>query len=235
LTGRTIDRVGVVVPAHNEADQLPSCLDALAVAARRVAVPVDVVVVLDACTDDSRAAAGATPTIEIAARNVGIARRAGFTALRSRRPAHVPDEHVWLATTDADSRVPADWLIRMIAYADAGWHVVAGTVCVEDWSEHWGDDSERLRRAWALTYQPGDQHPHVHGANLGFRADCYAAVGGIPAVALSEDASLLTAFEAAGYSVRRAGDLPVVTSARRDARAAGGFGTFLDELDVQAS
>jgi glycosyltransferase involved in cell wall biosynthesis len=58
-----VNRVGVVVPAHDERDLLPACLAALAVAAARVApVPVEVIVVADACTDDTEelaAAAGA--------------------------------------------------------------------------------------------------------------------------------------------------------------------------------
>jgi hypothetical protein len=46
-----VDRIGVVVPVHDEEQLLARCLEALCVAAHRVAVPVTVLVVLDACTD----------------------------------------------------------------------------------------------------------------------------------------------------------------------------------------
>ena len=40
-----INAVGVVIPAHDEQDLLPSCLAAVRLAARQVSVPVHVVVV----------------------------------------------------------------------------------------------------------------------------------------------------------------------------------------------
>jgi glycosyltransferase involved in cell wall biosynthesis len=227
-----IDWVGVVVPAHNEEAYLPACLQALSIAVRKVAVVVDVVVVLDSCTDASLQAAGAFRTVEIDSHNVGAARRAGFTALLGGRPIGVPEERCWLATTDADTIVPVNWLSRMLAYASEGWDAVAGTVRVTDWDEHWGPKAQQLQSVWRSTYNGTDDHSHVHGANLGLRADCYRDVGGMPAVALSEDQSLIAAIAAAGRRVRRAADLPVVTSSRSTPRAEGGFGTLLTELSA---
>ncbi len=228
--------VGIVIPAHNEAERLPSCLHALTAAQARLlgrsSLRVDVLVVLDGCTDGSRAASAATPTLEIDARNVGAARRAGFEALLAARPASLEDRRCWLATSDADSTVPEEWLLRMLAYADAGWDAVAGTVGVTDWEHEWGEAAPRIRDAWAETYQPVDCHPHVHGANLGVRVDSYRRVGGMPAVGLSEDAALVALLEATGHRVRRAADLAVVTSSRRAARADGGFASFLDDLSA---
>ncbi len=224
--------VGVVVPAHNEAAYLPSCLQALTIAVAEVPVVVDTVVVLDACSDSSRQAAQGFRIVEIDAHNVGAARRAGFAALLSARPVAVPDERSWLATTDADTLVPRDWLSRMLGYAAAGWDAVAGTVRVTDWGEYWGPKAEQLQALWGAGYNGSDGHSHVHGANLGLRADCYRDVGGMPAVALSEDASLLAAIAAAGRRVRHAADLPVVTSSRSTPRAEGGFGTLLGELSA---
>jgi len=48
-----IEQVVVVVPAHNELEHLPRCLRALTTAALCIAVPVLIVVVLDACDDGS--------------------------------------------------------------------------------------------------------------------------------------------------------------------------------------
>lgn len=218
----SIDRVGVVVPAHDEQDWLPRCLAALTIAVGRVAVPVDVVVVADACADDTAALARAAgvEVVEIDARNVGIARAAGWSRVGGR------PESVWLATTDADTLVPADWLQRMVAYADLGWDAVVGTVAVQDWAASGRDDA--VRRAWQADY--ARSRTHVHGANLGVRGSSYAAVGGMPTRALAEDVGLVAALSTAGAKVLTATDIAVVTSARSSTRAPGGFSSFLDDL-----
>ena len=87
----TIEWVGVVVPAHNEVELLPACLEALAVAAAAVDVAVDVLVVLDSCTDGSAQVRGRTTATSVQARNVGVARRAGFARVSELRPAGVPE------------------------------------------------------------------------------------------------------------------------------------------------
>jgi glycosyltransferase involved in cell wall biosynthesis len=221
-----ISWIGVVVPAHNEQELLPACIAGLVAAAAAADVTVELLVVLDACTDDSALAAFPAATLSIDTRNVGQARREGFTRLLQGRPDGVTDSQTWLATTDADTIVPVDWLVRMLAHAAAGWTVVAGTVRVTDWTGH----SELVRSSWQADYEDHDDHQHVHGANLGFRGDAYRLVGGMPSVALSEDVALVNALEAAGERIFRAGDLPVVTSARREGRASGGFATYLCEL-----
>lgn len=227
MTGsHRIGWVGVVVPAHNEQELLPACIAGLLTAAAAVQIPVDILVVLDACTDESQLAAQPAATLAVDVRNVGQARRDGFAQLLDRRPATVTDTETWLATTDADTIVPPDWLVRMLAHAAAGWTVVAGTVRVTDWTGH----SDLVRSYWQASYENRDHHSHVHGANLGVRGDAYRLVGGMPSVALSEDVALVEALEAAGERVFRAGDLPVITSARREGRAAGGFATHLREL-----
>lgn len=228
LEAAGIKWIGVVVPAHNEQELLPACIAALQAAAAVIDLPVGLLVVLDACTDDSAAAAHPVPTLAVQARSVGVARRVGFTRLLAARPAGILDSQTWLATTDADTVVPADWLLRMASYAAAGWEAVAGTVRVTDWGEH----PAQVRSVWQHEHEDAHHHSHVHGANLGVRADAYRRVGGMPAVPLSEDAQFIAALEAAGRRVFRAGDLPVVTSARRQARANGGFAGYLRGLSA---
>jgi glycosyltransferase involved in cell wall biosynthesis len=71
--------LGVVVPAHDEEDHIGACVAALRIAARCPRLngeAVTIVVVLDACRDQTSPIArslGAT-TVEVDARNVGIAR-----------------------------------------------------------------------------------------------------------------------------------------------------------------
>jgi glycosyltransferase involved in cell wall biosynthesis len=221
-----IERVGVVIPAHNEEELLPACLDAVRDAVAVVDRPVDVVVALDRCTDRSRAVVHDRPwatAVEINVGNVGRARAAGASAVLD-RAASTSAERIWLATTDADSLVPVDWLAGQCALADEGWEVVLGTVRVLDWLDHPAETSRR----WAAGYQPVEGHPHVHGANLGCSASAYLDAGGWPPVATNEDVALVQALS--HRRLIRTATLPVTTSSRRDPRAAGGFGHALRDL-----
>ncbi|HEX3899277.1 MAG TPA: glycosyltransferase [Mycobacteriales bacterium] len=218
-----IERVAVVVPARNEEECLPACLDAIERAAAVVSMPVVVVVGLDGCSDGT-AAVVATRCwavglpLEVSA--VGAA-RADATECALDLIGGVPLDRVWIATTDADSVVPANWLSGQLALADAGADVVVGTVAVDDWSEH----SRWTKARWHASYLAVDDHPHVHGANLGVRASAYSAVGGWPRVTAHEDVMLVDALR--DWQIVRPSHLAVVTSARRDPRAAIGFGDTL--------
>jgi glycosyltransferase involved in cell wall biosynthesis len=222
-----IERVGVVVPAHNEQDLLPLCLDSLEVAISKVPdVEVRMVVVLDSCTDRTRAVLMTRPWIarvEIDARSVGTARAAGARRVIAGTNSLDPSA-LWLATTDADSMVPTGWLRNQVDLANSGWEVIVGTVTVPDWSEH----PDAVKRLWAESYQAIDDHPHVHGANFGCRADAYLESGGWSPLALSEDVALLAAMS--HRRVLRTPLIPVATSARTSPRAPGGFGDTLRSM-----
>ena len=224
----SIHAVGVVVPAHNEEALLPYALASLQVAAAHPAlagIEVHVLTVLDGCTDGS-ALVGGSATISIDARNVGVARRAGFTELLA-RSAQLPADQVWLTTTDADTTVPSDWLAVQLELAAAGAEAVVGTVRVVDWTEQ----PAITRARFDATYgRPADGHRHVHGANLGVRADAYLDVGGMPELAVSEDVALVAALRHADCGVVSTGRIPVVTSARRESRVTGGFAHHLERI-----
>ena len=70
--------------------------------------------------------------------------------------------------------VPSDWLSLQLELADRGADAVAGIVELDV------DADDRLRRAFGASYAVGRDgtHRHVHGANLGVRADLQYAVGG---------------------------------------------------------
>lgn len=230
MSGRCgVRAAAVVVPARDEEELLPACLDALAVAvtrARRGGVPTDVVVVLDRCVDGSAAVVrdrSWARAVEVTAGTVGWARAAGFADVIARH-RHLPRRRLWLATTDADSRVPPDWLVRQVALAERGADVVLGTVEVDDWSDH----PEQVETRWRAAYTPRDGHGHVHGANVGLRADAYLEVGGFANLQRDEDVALVAAL--AHRPVVRTGAIPVLTSARRRGRAGGGFADHLADL-----
>ncbi len=219
---------GVVIPAHNEQDLLLSCLTAVQQAASQLAVPVHVVVVADACTDRTAEVARSqgAEVVEVSTLCVGAARRAGVRQVL-RGTCHVDPATVWIATTDADTRVPAWWLCRQLRFASQGWKGVLGTVTVGDWADH----PSRVQRLFVQRYRAWQvHHPHVHGANLGFAADAYLAVGGFRPLPTAEDHALVDDLLAAGIPLLRTAQIPVVTSARSRARAPRGFAWLLTTL-----
>lgn len=224
-----IRSVGVVVPAHNEQELLPSCLASLRRAARGLdSTPVHLIVVADACRDRTADLArdGGAAVVPVSARSVGAARAAGVREVL-RRTADLDPADVWVATTDADTVVPARWLRHQVCCGDQGWDAVTGTVRVADWSGYHPD----VRSLFRARYGTGTgSHPHVHGANLGFRAAAYLRAGGFRDVPTAEDRALVAALSAAGGRIRRTRALTVVTSARRDSRAPHGFGEYLAAL-----
>jgi glycosyltransferase involved in cell wall biosynthesis len=224
-----INAVGVIIPAHDEEDLLPSCLAAVGLAAAPLAgIGVHVVVVADACTDQTArvARAGGAAVLDIQARSVGAARAAGVQEVL-RRTGPLDPASVWLATTDADTLVPPCWLTRQLRYAGGGWDAVVGTVTVTDWRQH----PAELPPLFARLYDTaGPTHPHVHGANLGFSAAAYLAAGGFGPARTAEDHALVSALTAAGRRVLRTTTVSVVTSARRRARAPHGFSHLLSAL-----
>jgi GT2 family glycosyltransferase len=213
-----------VIPAHNERSHLPACLASVREAAGRVPIPVDIVVVLDACTDGShRVVRGPFRTVSIDAGNVGAARAAGFALT-------APDagSDTWFATTDADTVVPIAWLENQVAHHEAGAEAVVGTVRV-DWRNH----SDRTRLQYEQRYgraEFGTPHGHVHGANLGFRADAYWRSGGFRALAQDEDVDLVERLESIGAQMKWDRSNAVLTSDRTDSRVSGGFGDYVKDL-----
>lgn len=223
----------VVVPAHDEAAHLPRCVKAILTAGACLSVPVLVVVVLDACTDESASLAGRfgddVHFVEVDAKNVGATRAAGFAYARRLggfdEVGASDESRIWYATTDADSRVDADWLVRQTA-AEAD--MVLGVVRVTNWRHFSTAAVRRYLAAYrAKSHRRGGGHGHVHGANMGFRAESYWKVGGFATLATGEDVDLVRRFEEHGLRIHRDPDLSVVTSARQQGRAPRGFAAHL--------
>lgn len=216
--------IGVVVPAHNEAEYLFACLQSLKRASLCPALKgeeVEIVVVLDDCSDDSAVIVErfGIRALPISARNVGFARREGAAALLARGAR-------WLAFTDADSVVEHRWLSSQL---ELECDAVCGLVSVDDWSGY----VPAVRASYDANYRNQDDHRHIHGANMGVSATAYAAVGGFLPLALSEDVALVRALEAAGIRIAWSASPRVSTSARSVGRAKGGFADFLRDLADQ--
>lgn len=219
--------IGVVVPAHNEQALLGHCLVSLKAAAWQAQLAgeqVEILVVLDACTDASAhiAKAHGVLTLTIEQHNVGYARRAGADFMLERGAD-------WLACTDADSTVPVDWLVQQLAFeADA----VCGTVTIGDWQPML---THRLRQRYLQLYHASEHHRHIHGANLGIRAMAYRRAGGFRPLAVHEDVHLVRDLQHSGARIIWTARNSVLTSARSDTRVRGGFGDYLASLAAQTS
>ncbi|GAA1855514.1 glycosyltransferase [Microbacterium koreense] len=226
-TRATISAVGVVVPVHNEEALLGACLGALtrAVAAVPAHVAVEVAVVLDACADGSAEIAerAGFPTIAVEGRCVGRARQVGVEAVLQQLTDH-PPEAVWLAHTDADSVVPAHWLTHQLDLAAEGADAVVGTVRPD-----FRDLSPAQVDAWHRTHTPGEANGHVHGANLGIRANVLVAAGGFEPIAVHEDVGLVERARRGGALIVPSDHAWVRTSGRQVGRAPGGYARYLRE------
>lgn len=120
-------RISLIVPAHNESAFLPSCLEAARQAADRVDAGVEVIVVLNRCTDDTEEIARRQGCVIVRedAKNLSMIRNAGAAAASGEI----------LVTCDADSRMHPDSFLEILARLDSGKFVGGGALILpERWS-----------------------------------------------------------------------------------------------------
>jgi len=164
--------ISVVIPAYNEEMYLPACLRAL----RRQTFPAEryeVIIVDNASTDATAAVARRwkARVVTEPCKGVSRARQAGFQAALG--PI--------IASTDADTQVPPDWLTRIAAHfeGDPALGGVYGPV-------HWPDGRpvERLMLrypgAWALWASNRAGRSLWWGSNFTVRQEVFWQVGGFP-------------------------------------------------------
>lgn len=218
--------IAVLIPARDEEVLLPRCLQSVAEARALLPAHVtsDVIVISDGSTDRTADLARdilGTSGIVLHADggSVGLTRAVAAGVALQRNKARM--DHCWLANTDADCAVPRSWLLDHLRIAQSGYTAVAGIVDVHDFSEHLDFVEERFRSSYLL--HADGTHPHVHGANLGVRADAYLIAGGWSALQTAEDHDLWHRLHATGCVRLSDSTLQVVTSGRRIGRAPLGF------------
>lgn len=196
-----------------------------------VSAPLHVTVVLaaDACTDRTvdraRAAWAAsglpegTARLEVVAgtwRSAGGARAAAASwALANCRPE-------WIASTDADTAVPENWVAYQLERAAHGVDAVLGTVEPDP-----AECPVAVYRLWQREHTLAEGHPHIHAANMGVRARSYERAGGFPALECSEDEALVAALHRVGARIEATDRIRAITSARFEGRAELGFAHHL--------
>lgn len=230
--------LAVLIPARNEELLLPQCLHSVLTAASHLPFDTtcDVIVVADSCIDQTAQLAQAIlqqkgVVVSVAAGNVGAAR--AVAAREALRRFHGDPSRCWLANTDADCEVPETWLLHQLSLAQQGYAAVTGIVDVNCFDEHLPIVEARFR----LTYQihPDGTHPHVHGANLGVRADAYLCAGGWNPLETAEDHDLWGRLRMAVSPYLSDARLHVLTSGRRVGRAPMGFAGALAKHNEAAA
>jgi len=214
--------IGILVPAHDEAASVERCLQSIRRAALHPGLhgeAVQVVVALDSCSDATASICQQqrVDTVRLEARCVGVARAAAAAALLGRGAR-------WLASTDADSEVPPEWLVAQL---EGRCDAFCGLVDIATTSR----TEKRLRRAFQKRQQWGDDHGRIHGANFGVSAQAYLAAGGFAPLRCGEDVALVRRLQRLGAAVRWAGAPIVMISARLVGRATGGFSAYLAGME----
>ena len=228
--------LAVVVPARNEHRTIAATVRSILRASQRAATSphrpesVTICIVADACSDRTAQTAvealrGHSHSIvtETDLRSAGAARALGSTLAVGR---HGDTSRLWIANTDADTVVPPDWLLRHLEHAADGIGCVTGVVDLPS-------TDRRMRRAFRRDYRRGisqEGHRHVHGANLGIRADVLMRIGNWPDVLTGEDQLLWDRAGAVGVFRRADPSLVVQTSDRVIGRAPDGFAADLARL-----
>lgn len=179
--------------------------------------------------------------------HVGMARKTVMDAAAARFAAAARPSGL-VATTDADTLVAADWIAQTYRAA-AGVEAVATRVILSE------DETATLLAPARLLYsrersyrhavaeiedlidpQPHDRaprHASFVGAGFAVTAAAYEAAGGVPALPALEDLAFSQALMRIDARIRHSTLVRATTSARRIARAKGGFGSFLAELDAR--
>ncbi|MEP9380639.1 glycosyltransferase family 2 protein [Aquabacter sp. CN5-332] len=244
----------VAIPVRDEETAIRSCLDALLRQRDHRGHPLasftfGIVVLFNNCTDCSVAVAEAclcgagVPFVLSDVRlspdraNAGTARRLAMdiAALWIERSGQSDS---LLLTTDADSQVPNDWVMRNLEALKNGSRAVAGRARLDTDAQE-GLPSKLLRRVGLedayearlaklaarldpLAHDPWPNHRAASGASYAVTLDAYRAIGGLPNIPCGEDRALTRALERQDILIRHAPDIVVLTSARLRGRAQGG-------------
>src|SRR5579872_7382287 len=248
-----IGRPVIAVPAKNESERLPALLRALA---RQTWIsssnrPLDVVVVVNNCTDHSaeivRAEAARYAGLDVRvvevdfpglSAHVGSARRFAM-----QRAQDIGGPAAVLFSTDADATPADDWVEASLRAICAGADIVTGHIVGNEEEEKALGAGFRRRAARHLQYatlvdrlkslvkprdhDPWPRHGDHTGASIAVRAGVYSMVGGIPALPFREDVAFVAHAVAAGYRLRHAPEVRVGVSARLEGRARGGMADCL--------
>lgn len=235
----------VAIPACNEAVHIATCLKALA--AQQAIRPHAVVIWINNSTDGTLQCVEAlaprlpftvhvrTVDYAVSEASAGRARRDAMACAASLAP-----EDALLFTTDADGAVAPDWMRRTLAafarykvgavfgrallFPHEASSIPAHLQADDDAEQAYAAALERISAQLAPDWHdPWPRHAEHSGASIAVTRTAWAAVGGIPDVASSEDRAFYQALRQGGFPARHAPDVFVYVSARVVGRARGGM------------
>lgn len=237
---------------------MPACLAALAVQRDRLGRTIErevfeIVVFANNCTDDSGDLARALcDELSLALRVVEVSLMPGAADAGNARRGAMDAALGWLAedpatggvilTTDADSRVSPDWIVRNLEAIHAGADMVLGQIRLDEEgdllpealhrrgqleSEYEALLTELNALVDPLPYDPWPRHATISGASIAITRKIYEETGGLPRVPLGEDKALVAALMRIDAKIRYAPDVLVTTSGRCYGRAPGGVADTL--------
>lgn len=236
----------IAIPVRNEAERIEACLRAIDAQEGVRPGSLGLYLFLNNCSDGTdRIVAELAQVMSIPVRvrtvsfdgaHAGWARRA---AMEAAAEWIGPDGTAGtILTSDADSRVPSDWVARNLAALEAGADAVAGRIQIDE--AEWAALPKSLRARGKLEdaysdlltelearidhdpHDPWPCHRTTIGATLAVRLSAYRKVGGMPMIALGEDGAFVAALLQHGLRVRHAKDVVVTVSGRLVGRAPGG-------------
>ncbi|MBC8128568.1 MAG: glycosyltransferase [Gloeobacteraceae cyanobacterium ES-bin-144] len=120
-------QISLVIPAHNEAEFLPACLEAARLAALRISNPLEIIVILNRCNDQTEqiAVQAGCKIVREDAKNLSIIRNAGVAAAAGNI----------IVTCDADSQMHPATFTEILRRLESGKVVGGGAfVLPERWS-----------------------------------------------------------------------------------------------------
>jgi peptidoglycan/xylan/chitin deacetylase (PgdA/CDA1 family) len=206
-------RISIVVPAYNEEQLLPACIDSLL--DQDYAGDIEIIVVDNASTDATAALARA--------RGIRVVEEPthGYSRALARGFAAATGEII--ASTDADTVVPRCWISRLVREYEARPDVVAvgGEIVFCDPKPHVRLFTQGVLPLLNRLDRTASLGPHLWGANLSVRRRVFEAAGGWNLnFNLQVDTELSERLRAFGCVVLLE-DLPVYTSSRRWNHALG--------------
>lgn len=240
-------RAIVAIPVRDEAEHIAVCLNAIGAQEGVEPDEIGVVLLLNNSSDGTEGIVRElAPRLGYAIRimeinspeaNAGWARRGAMNGAAAWLEEAGAQDGIIL-TTDADSRVPPNWIAvnaKMIAAGAAG---VAGQIALDEADEALLPASLRARGLLEETYErlltelnaridperndPWPTHWTQSGASLAVSLEAYRHVDGMPPIALGDDRAFISRLRAANLVVRHTPEIVVATSGRLVGRAQGG-------------
>jgi hypothetical protein len=244
----------VAIPARDEAERLPACLQALA--GQRGARCDGVVVLLNNTTDDSagrvRALMPSLPfPVTLAERHYPpAAAHAGTARAEAMRiAAGLAGPDGVLLTTDADGMPAPNWLAANRDALALGAEVVCGRAEIDPVEAllipqalH---DDDALEVAYGRLLDeihaladpdpsdPWPRHTEHSGASIAVTVEAWSRAGGVPPVRSGEDRAFLAALRRVDARIRHAPEVVVTVSGRTVGRAPGGMADTMRRRMVQ--